>query len=44
MYVLINAKMTTEVQEIFGYTTGTDTEAKPALSTFQVDDTNDTIR
>jgi len=41
---LLNTKMAAEVEEMFGYVTGTDTTAVPALATFQVDDTNDTIR
>jgi ferredoxin len=41
---LLNAKMATEVEGAFGYVAGTDVTAIPALATFQVDDSNDTIR
>ena len=41
---LLNAKLSAEVQEVFGYETGTDVDAAPALATFRVEDTNDSIR
>jgi len=41
---LINIKMVEEVAAVFDYVAGADTEAAPALATFQVDDTDDFIR
>ena len=41
---LLNAKMAGQVQEVFGYVAGVDVEAAPALITFEVDDTNESIR
>jgi formate dehydrogenase subunit beta len=41
---LINTKLAAEVLEAFDYVAGMDIEASPALVTFQVDDTNESIR
>ncbi|MCX5894651.1 MAG: 4Fe-4S dicluster domain-containing protein [Proteobacteria bacterium] len=39
----LNRKLAKDVQEIFGYETGLDPEAKPILSTFTIDDTDEGI-
>jgi Na+-translocating ferredoxin:NAD+ oxidoreductase RnfC subunit len=41
---LLNSKMAAEVLDAFDYVAGTDAEATPALATFRVEDTNESIR